>query len=123
MPTINEAQQQIQNLTNHATYRVVPINMPNIGNSARVTYIDPYLKEYSPLGWHANYEEKYTDTRGNNCIVIENSDGDDKFTAKNKTSYFTIDYSIQSPFMVDYMDGSCVFLKLPKIYLIFYDNL
>jgi len=70
---------QIQDLTNHATYRVVPINMPNIGNSARVTYIDPYLKEYSPLGWHANDEKKFTDTRGNNCLVVENSDGDDIF--------------------------------------------
>jgi len=70
---------QIQDLTNHASYRVVPINMPNIGNSSRETYIDPFLREYSPLGWHNDDDETYTDTRGNNCIVVENSDGDDKF--------------------------------------------
>ncbi|OUM70461.1 hypothetical protein PIROE2DRAFT_37364 [Piromyces sp. E2] len=64
-------------LSNHATYRVVPISSPNIGHYSRATYKDPFFKEYSPLGWHNNNSKKFSDTRGNNVIVYENSDGDD----------------------------------------------
>jgi len=68
---------QIHNITHHATYKVVPLNMPNIGNSSRSTYTDPYIEIFSPFGWHKDYTHTYYDTRGNNVHVVENSDGND----------------------------------------------
>lgn len=68
---------QINNITRHATYRVVPLNKPNIGNSRREQYTDPYIPGSSPFGWHDDGVNQYSDTRGNNIHVIENSDGDD----------------------------------------------
>lgn len=65
----------VNDLSNHATYRVVPLNKPNVGNSARTVYTDPYLKKYSPKGWHNNNSQSYTSTMGNNIILVENSDG------------------------------------------------
>ncbi|ORX47592.1 hypothetical protein BCR36DRAFT_584687 [Piromyces finnis] len=75
-----------QDLTNHATYRVVPINSPNIGSYSRVTYKDPFYKESSPLGWHNNNNKSFTDTRGNNVLVYENSDGNDSISGNKPIS-------------------------------------
>jgi len=68
---------QINNITHHVTYRVVPLNKPNIGSAKREEYIDPFIQGSSPLGWHNDGVYQYQDTRGNNIHVIENSDGDD----------------------------------------------
>jgi len=77
---------KLQDLTNHATYRVVPINSPNIGSYSRVTYKDPFNKDASPLGWHKTNEGSYSDTRGNNVLVYENSDGDDSVSGNKVIS-------------------------------------
>ncbi|ORX65211.1 hypothetical protein BCR32DRAFT_226207 [Anaeromyces robustus] len=67
---------QFQDITNHVTYRVVPLNRSHVGNSARVTYTDPYLSLGSRNGWHNDGTYRYQDTRGNNVQVYENGDGD-----------------------------------------------
>ncbi|KAG4101988.1 hypothetical protein H8356DRAFT_1653112 [Neocallimastix lanati (nom. inval.)] len=68
---------QLQNLTHHIAYKVVPFNRPNIGNTSRVTYNDPFLENFSPLGWHQDISNTYHDTRGNNVRLAENRDGND----------------------------------------------
>jgi len=62
------------NWTQHASYRVFPEPLEHPGQGPDQLVVDPEDPDASPLGWHDDAGQQFTDTRGNNVWAQEDTD-------------------------------------------------
>lgn len=55
------------------------------GNRRKIE-TNPFDREASRLGWHADAGQEYFETRGNNAIAQSNTDGDAEFLSEPRPS-------------------------------------
>lgn len=64
----------------NASYNVIPRPTEDLGDGSRVIVVNPQDSTASPFGWHDNNGvagPEFTDTRGNNVIAQDDTNGDD----------------------------------------------
>lgn len=62
------------NWTQEASYRVFPEPLEHPGEGPDQVVVDPHDPDASPLAWHDDGSQTYTDTRGNNVRAQEDTD-------------------------------------------------
>lgn len=95
------------NWTQEATYRVFPEPLEHPGEGPDERVVDPEDPTASPLGWHDDGNQSFTDTRGNNVraqddLDANNSGGSRPDGGAGLVFDFPIDLTTQQP--IDYLD-------------------
>ncbi|NKI36590.1 hypothetical protein HFP89_15570 [Wenzhouxiangella sp. XN79A] len=95
------------NWTQEVTYRVFPEPLEHPGEGPDQRVVDPHDPTASPLGWHDDGNQAYTDTRGNNVRAQDDLDANNTGGSRPDGGAalvfdFPIDLATQQP--IDYLD-------------------
>ena len=90
------------NWTQHASYRVFPDPLESPAQGPEALIVDPEDAQASPLGWHDDGTNQFTDTRGNNVLAQEDTDANNSGGRRPNGGAglvfdFPIDLSTQQP--------------------------
>ncbi len=95
------------NWTQEVRYRVFPEPLEHPGEGPDQIVVDPHDPTASPLGWHDDGSQTYTDTRGNNVRAQDDLDANNAGGSRPDGGTalvfdFPIDLETQQP--IDYLD-------------------